>query len=1017
MKVSVWLSLILLPALLNSQGLHLEWGGAMHPYRITDMVVDDSSNVYITGNIRSTGDVDPGLGVTNLQYQNAGGVRNVFFAKIDPFGQLLWAFGIPTTDSASMAKSRIHITDSGDIVAVGDFAGIGLDFDPGPDSIILSSGIYGSIFILKIRPSGKVSWAKKIGTPSLLIPAWYWWTSLLLVDFDLDPWGNMYISGIASDTIDVDPGPLQNFLIPNSPATLGYGPGLRFIVKLDPNGNFIWKKSMDLAQPFGIEISDSGNVVMFGVPYNSFDIDPGPGQIIVNNQFVAYIHLMDSSWNSIWVRKFDDQMGTNFIEIQDAAFDSEENIYLSGNRRGTSDLDPGPGVSLFSGPRISPFAMRFNPQGDQTWLLPLENSNQYYINQHADGPTSIHVNDNGLVLFTGYVFDSVDFDPGPAINYQGTNGYGRSTSFSMLLDTAGDFFSMDAFEFPYWHYCGNARPGIASHFGKNNEIFLAHHFGYTIDIDPDTSEFLLTASSNCYSQDAGSFIKKISFDSCYLIEANLVSFNNITCSQPGIISVEPENGIRPFSYQWSTNPIQTDSLAIFTNPGNYHLTLLDSSGCVIGKGFHISGPSDSSGYDLNTNLSSSGFSPGTQSRIQLDAYNSGCLTISGDLTLVLDSATTFDSADVAPTSILGDTITWSFAGLQYDSSHLNPKVFVSVSSSAIPGDQVCLETYITPFLLDVDSTNNRKLYCIPIIGSYDPNDKQVYPQGECSSNYVLADSTLTYTLRFQNTGNAPAINIRLLDQIDPSLDLNSFSLVGTSHEDLLIEILQGRILQFTYDSIMLPDSVNNEPLSHGYVMFEIMPKPGLPDGTRIENTAEIYFDFNSPIQTNTIFSTMVNSIPYVDASVSVNNKTLVANMPGVQYQWFTCDSGSVDPGDTLRTFTPTLAGTYACIITYQGCSKTSDCIHINPLGIEQGATDKIRIFPNPSSGSFSINLDHGSSTGNSLLIIRDIGGKQVYTKKIGNERVSTLDLDLSSGMYILTIRRKDNEQRIKLIIE
>ncbi|MEZ4930919.1 MAG: T9SS type A sorting domain-containing protein [Saprospiraceae bacterium] len=61
----------------------------------------------------------------------------------------------------------------------------------------------------------------------------------------------------------------------------------------------------------------------------------------------------------------------------------------------------------------------------------------------------------------------------------------------------------------------------------------------------------------------------------------------------------------------------------------------------------------------------------------------------------------------------------------------------------------------------------------------------------------------------------------------------------------------GVILKFIFENIMLPDSNINELASHGFVKFHIAQMPDNPIGTRIENKAAIYFDFNEPIITNT----------------------------------------------------------------------------------------------------------------------------------------------------------------------
>ena len=55
---------------------------------------------------------------------------------------------------------------------------------------------------------------------------------------------------------------------------------------------------------------------------------------------------------------------------------------------------------------------------------------------------------------------------------------------------------------------------------------------------------------------------------------------------------------------------------------------------------------------------------------------------------------------------------------------------------------------------------------------------------------------------------------------------------------------------------MLPDSNANVAASHGWFSFEMEQKPDLPDGTTIENTAAIIFDYNPPIITNTVLHTI-----------------------------------------------------------------------------------------------------------------------------------------------------------------
>jgi uncharacterized repeat protein (TIGR01451 family) len=123
--------------------------------------------------------------------------------------------------------------------------------------------------------------------------------------------------------------------------------------------------------------------------------------------------------------------------------------------------------------------------------------------------------------------------------------------------------------------------------------------------------------------------------------------------------------------------------------------------------------------------------------------------------------------------------------------------------------------------------------------------KEVYPVNVLPGY----DDWFNYTIHFQNTGNAPAFNIRLRDTLDANLDINSFEVRGYSHPAQIS--INGNILTVRFNNIMLPDSTSDYEGSMGYFQYRLKPLPNLPNGTQIENTAYIYFDYNAPIITNT----------------------------------------------------------------------------------------------------------------------------------------------------------------------
>jgi hypothetical protein len=145
--------------------------------------------------------------------------------------------------------------------------------------------------------------------------------------------------------------------------------------------------------------------------------------------------------------------------------------------------------------------------------------------------------------------------------------------------------------------------------------------------------------------------------------------------------------------------------------------------------------------------------------------------------------------------------------------------------------------------------------CRPVIGSFDPNDKTAFPEGYRSDHFIAPDTRLEYLIRFQNTGIDTAFRVVIRDTLSQWLDPVSFQLFASSHP-CEVQILPGNRLAFDFPGVLLPDSTTNEPASHGFVQFSIDQRPGNPLGELIENRAGIYFDYNVPVITNTVFHTL-----------------------------------------------------------------------------------------------------------------------------------------------------------------
>lgn len=172
--------------------------------------------------------------------------------------------------------------------------------------------------------------------------------------------------------------------------------------------------------------------------------------------------------------------------------------------------------------------------------------------------------------------------------------------------------------------------------------------------------------------------------------------------------------------------------------------------------------------------------------------------------------------------------------------------------------------------------------CDVIVNSSDPNAKSVIPIGTHQEHRISADDPLEYMIRFQNVGNDTALRVVIHDQIAAALDLSTFVMLDASHP-YIVSFHPNQVVEWVFDPIALVDSFTNEPGSHGFVKFVCEQVPGNAPGTVIENEAEIYFDDNGAIVTNTTLNTIYEEgdmfLVQVDEVVRQGNPLIVYPNP------------------------------------------------------------------------------------------------------------------------------------------
>ncbi len=252
--------------------------------------------------------------------------------------------------------------------------------------------------------------------------------------------------------------------------------------------------------------------------------------------------------------------------------------------------------------------------------------------------------------------------------------------------------------------------------------------------------------------------------------------------------------------------------------------------------------------------------PGFAHTVYLSYTNHGSQTIlSGTVTFHNIDNESISSISVPGTVTTADGFTYSFANLAPGESRL---ITITLQTPTIPtvalGDLVHFEANIAPTADDIRLTNNHAVLTQTIVGSYDPNEKYEAHGGRVVHATFGADDYLTYTITFENTGTANAEFIRITDVLDEKLDETSLMMINASHSYTLDR--EGSALTWFFDDIQLPPSVANTNIGHGFVTFQVKPKAGYALGDVIPNTANIYFDFNPAIVTNTCTTEFVPNL-------------------------------------------------------------------------------------------------------------------------------------------------------------
>ena len=179
----------------------------------------------------------------------------------------------------------------------------------------------------------------------------------------------------------------------------------------------------------------------------------------------------------------------------------------------------------------------------------------------------------------------------------------------------------------------------------------------------------------------------------------------------------------------------------------------------------------------------------------------------------------------------------------------------------------------------------------------------------------------------------------------------------------------------------------------------------LGDGTTLTNIQD---DISVTLTLQSIhgcdsISTVNIYVQTVSTSISgVGNHLSVPNVSD-SYQWIDCSLDFIPiPNQQDYAFTPIEDGSYAVIVSINGCVDTSDCYLLDELSLNESVSSLISISPNPTPNKTTV--DFGQAVDLVTLVVYSSDGRKIVETTLKNVENYVIDLtNFERGTYFAKI--------------
>ena len=216
--------------------------------------IDSNDEIVLAGSFSNT--ISFNRITDTLRFTSHHGSTDIFVAKFDTTGNVLWANQFGSINYDYLKKLKI---DANDNIITMTYNGDSMDIDPSQNMFILSQGNA----ISKFDSSGRLIWAKRFLEDH----------KGSMIDFATDFDNNIYATGGFNDSVSVNPDNPQDKIYPKGHTDF-------FILKLDQYGAYNWSVSITSNSVYklanAITIDMAGSIYTTGVFFDTVDFDPSP---------------------------------------------------------------------------------------------------------------------------------------------------------------------------------------------------------------------------------------------------------------------------------------------------------------------------------------------------------------------------------------------------------------------------------------------------------------------------------------------------------------------------------------------------------------------------------------------------------------------------------------------------------------------------------------------------------------------------------------------------------------------